>query len=146
MSRREMIPFPPGGTRRTAVEGCPDLTLRVLSAWEVLEARREGRAMEETGREAALCANACLLSRALERKGKAVFDDGEAVLRELTVAEIAELARQWAAFSREADPSPRDPKAVDGLKKAWSTRLTRAFSGVCSGLLGRCPPRRGPER
>ena len=61
------------------------------------------------------------------------------------VAEIAELARQWAAFSREADPSPRDPKAVDGLKKAWSTRLMRAFSGVCSGLLGRCPLRRGPE-
>ena len=146
MSRREMSPFLPCGSRRTAVEGRPGLTLRVLSAWEVLEARREGRAMEETGREAALCANACLLSRALERKGEAVFSDGEAVLRALTVAEIAQLARQWAAFSREADPSPRDPEAVDSLKKAWSTRLTRAFSGVCSGLLGRCPPRRGPER
>lgn len=145
MSRREMSPFPPCGTRRTAVEDHPGLTLRVLSAWEVLEARREGRAMEETGREAALCANACLLARALERKGEAVFSDGEAVLRALTVAEIAGLARQWAAFSRETDPSPRDPEAVDSLKKAWSTRLTRAFSGVCSGLLGRCPPRRGPE-
>ena len=122
-----MSPFPPCGTRRTAVEDHPGLTLRVLSAWEVLEARREGRA------------------RALERKGEAVFSDGEAVLRALTVAEIAQLARQWAAFSREADPSPRDPEAVDSLKKAWSTRLTRAFSGVCSGLLGRCPPRRGPE-
>ena len=140
-----MSPFPPCGTRRTAVEGRPGLTLRVLSAWEVLEARREGRAMEETGREAALCANACLLARALERKGKPVFSDGEAVLRALTVAEIAGLARQWAEFSREANPSPRDPEAVDSLKKAWSTRLMRAFSGVCSGLLGHCPPRRGPE-
>ena len=145
MSRREMSSFPPCGTRRTAAEDHPGLTLRVLSAWEVLEARREGRAMEETGREAALCANACLLARALEREGEAVFSDGEAVLRALTVAEIAQLTRQWAEFSREADPSPRDPKAVDSLKKAWSTRLTRAFSGVCSGLLGRCPPRRGPE-
>ena len=45
-----MSPFPPCGTRRTAVEDHPGLTLRVLSAWEVLEARREGRAMEETGR------------------------------------------------------------------------------------------------
>lgn len=141
-----MSPFPPCGTRRTAVWGQPDLELRVLSAWEALEARREAGAMERTGREAALCANACLLSRALERAGEPVFSDGEAVLRGLSVAEIANLARQWAQFSREADPSPRDPEAVDGLKKAWSTRLTRAFSGVCSGLLGRCPPRRGPER
>ena len=101
--------------------------------------------MEREGREAALCANACLLARALERRGKPLFPDGEAVLRALTVAEIAQLARQWAAFSREADPSPRDPEAVDSLKKAWSTRLTRVSSGVCSGLLGRCPPRRGPE-
>ena len=141
-----MSPFPPCGSRRTAVRGQPDLTLRVLFAWEVLEARREGRTMEGTGREAALCANACLLSRALERKNEPVFSDGEAVLRGMTVAEIASLARQWAEFSREADPSPRDPEAVDSLKKAWSTRLTRAFSGVCSGLLGRCPPRRGSER
>ena len=146
MSRREVSPFPPCGTRRTEVRGQPELTLRVLSAWEVLEARREGRAMEKTGREAALCANACLLSKALEREGNPLYPDGEAVLRGLTVAEIAQLARRWAEFSREADPSPRDPEAVDGLKKAWSTRLTRAFSGVCSGLLGRCPPRRGPER
>lgn len=145
MSRREISPFPPCGTRRTAVEGRPGLTLRVLSAWEALEARREGRAMEETGREAALCANACLLARTLEQKGEPVFSDGEAVLRALTVAEIAGLARQWAEFSREAGPSPRDLEAVDSLKKAWSTRLTRAFSGVCSGLLGRCPLRRGPE-
>ena len=127
------------------MEGRPGLTLRVLSAWEALEARREGRAMEETGREAALCANACLLARALERKNEPVFSDGEAVLRALTVAEIAGLARQWAEFSREAGPSPRDLEAVDSLKKAWSTRLTRAFSGVCSGLLGRCPLRRWPE-
>lgn len=140
-----MSPFPPCGSRRTAVEGRPGLTLRVLSAWEVLEARREGRAMEETGREAALCANACLLARALERRGKPLFPDGEAVLRQLSPAQIAGLARQWAEFSREADPSPRDRKAVDRLKKAWSTPLTRAFSGVCSGPLGRCLPRRGPE-
>lgn len=141
-----MSPFPPCVIRRTPVEGRPGVTLRVLSAWEVLEARREAGAMERTGRETALCANACLLSKALERKVKPLFADGEAVLRGLTVTEIAQLARQWAEFSREAAPSPRDTEAVDSLKKAWSTRLTRAFSGVCSGLLGRCPPSRGPGR
>lgn len=145
MSRGLKWAFPSCRSRRTAVRGRRDLELRVLTAWETLEARREAGAMEREGREAALCANACLLARALERRGKPLFPDGEAVLRQLSPAQIAGLARQWAEFSREADPSPRDRKAVDRLKKAWSTPLTRAFSGVCSGPLGRCLPRRGPE-
>ena len=40
--------------------------LRLLSAWEALEARREGDALALDGRERALCRNACLLARALE--------------------------------------------------------------------------------
>ena len=161
-----MSPFPPCGTRRTAVKGQQELELRTLSAWEAVEAGREAETLEQTDRETetleqtdretetleqtdretALCVNACILARALERRGKALFPDGEAVLRALSVAQIADLARQWAEFSREHDPSPRDPKAVERLKKAWSTRLMRAFSGVCSGLLGRYPRRRGPGR
>ena len=146
MKRWEMSPFPPCGTRRTAVKGQQELELRTLSAWEAVEAGREAETLEQTDRETALCVNACILARALERRGKALFPDGEAVLRALSVAQIADLARQWAEFSREHDPSPRDPKAVERLKKAWSTRLMRAFSGVCSGLLGRYPRRRGPGR
>ena len=57
--------------------------LRLLSAWEALEARREGDRLAEDGRERALCRNACLIARALERKGKAVFEDGRAVLEAL---------------------------------------------------------------
>lgn len=146
MKKTPMSPFPPCGTRRTAVKDRPDLELRVLSAWETVEARREAGTMERSERETALCVNACILARALERCGSPLFPDGEAVLRALSVAQIAGLARQWAEFSRENDPSPRDPEAVEHLKKAWSTRLMRAFNGVCSGRLGRCPRRRGPGR
>ena len=65
--------------------------LRLLSAWEVLEARREGDALAQDGRERALCRNACLVARALERKGKPVFGDGQAALTALRVEEIAAL-------------------------------------------------------
>ena len=41
--------------------------LRLLSALEVLEARREAEGLARGEAEAALCANACLLARALER-------------------------------------------------------------------------------
>ena len=113
---------------------------------EVLEARREAGALAQEGRERALCANACLLAKALERDGRPLFDSGRATLEGLRVEDIAALARRWARFSREENPSPEEGEEADALKKAWSTRLTRAFSGVCSGLLGRCPPRPGPGR
>ena len=133
-----------GGRRRLDLgEG---LTLRLLSAMEVLEARREAGALAQEGRERALCANACLLAKALERDGRPLFDSGRAALEGLRIEDIAALARRWARFSREENPSPEEGEEVDALKKAWSTRLTRAFSGVCSGLLGRCPPRPGPGR
>lgn len=80
--------------------------LRLLSALEVLQARREAGELAADGRERALCSNACLLARALERTEDrcAVFADGRAVLAGLTAAEIAALAGRWSAFCRENDP------------------------------------------
>ena len=68
--------------------------LRLLSALEVLQARREGSELAEDGRELALCSNACLLARALERSEDQtpVFSDGKAVLAGMTAEEIARLA------------------------------------------------------
>ena len=78
--------------------------LRLLSALEVLQARREAAELAADGRERALCANACLLARALEREQSPVFPDGRAVLAGLTVEEIGALAARWSRFSRESDP------------------------------------------
>lgn len=118
--------------------------LRLLSAREVLEARREGDALARDGREQALCRNACLIARALERKGRPVFEDGQAVLDALRVEDIARLAQRWAQLNRECNPSALDgEEEISRRKKAWSTRLMSAFSGACSACSALCPPRSG---
>ena len=139
-----------GGEREApfwaARERCPvaEGELRLLSAWEVLETWREGRALARSGVEQALCSNACLIARALERKGKAVYADGQAVLKSLSVEDIARLADAWGQFNRACNPSPTDSaEEIEARKKAWSTRRTRAFSGVCSVLLARFPRKTG---
>ena len=122
-------------------------TLRLLTAMEVLQARREAEELAQGERERALCSNACLLARALERDGKPVFSTGRAVLEGLRVEEIARLAGLWGQFNQRYNPSPLGgEEAVEPLKKGWSTRLISAFSGACSALLGRCPRRNGSGR
>lgn len=121
--------------------------LRLLSAWEVLEARREGESLAQDGLERALCANACLLARALERRGRPVYASGRQVLDSLRVEEISQLARCWAQFNRERNPSPQGGgEELEEAKKGWSTRLMSAFSGACSVCSALFPPRRGPGR
>ena len=118
--------------------------LRLLSAREVLEARREGDALARDGKERALCRNACLVARALERKGTPVFEDGQAALDGLRVEDVARLADAWAEFNRACNPSPLDgEEEISQRKKAWSTRVMSAFSGACSACLALCPPRSG---
>ena len=121
--------------------------LRLLSALEVLEARREAEGLARGEAEAALCANACLLARALERGGQPVFADGGAALAGLSAREIGALASRWAAFERAENPSPEDgEERLEGLKKAWSTRPMSAFAGACSNALVRFRRRSGPNR
>lgn len=81
------------------------MELRLLSALEVLEARREAEELAREDRERALCSNACLLARALEAEKKPVFSGGREVLAGLRVEEIAALARTWSRFNREENPS-----------------------------------------
>ena len=92
------------GRDRIALDNGMDL--RLLSALEVLQAKREAAELTEEDRERALCSNACLLARALERSEDCtpVFADGRAVLAGLTAEEIAALAGRWSAFRRESDP------------------------------------------
>lgn len=82
------------------------MDLRLLSALEVLQARREAGELVREDRERALCSNACLLARALERTEdhSAVFTGGEAVLAGLTVEEIGTLAARWGELHRQSNP------------------------------------------
>lgn len=135
------------GARRAPVREGHGLELRLLTAMEVLQARREAAQLAQGDREKAICSNACLLSRALEREKMPVFDSGQAVLDALTPEQIASLARQWAELDRRENPSPEDgEERVQTLKKAWSTRRKRAFAGVCSKLSARYLRRNGSGR
>ncbi|MBM6664789.1 hypothetical protein H6B12_07910 [Flavonifractor plautii] len=121
--------------------------LRLLSALEVLEAKREGEELAQSEGERALCTNACLLARALEEEGKPLFPSGRAVLEHLSAREVAQLARRWDELDRAENPSPEDgEEEARVLKKAWSIRLMNAFAGVCSRHLGPFPRRSGPKR
>ena len=105
----------------------PEGELRLLSAREVLDARREGDALAGDGGGRALCRNACLLARALEREGRPVFDSGRAVLAGLRVEDIARLADAWGAWNREMDPAPPERKgpAVDWAAAVLGEEETR---------------------
>ena len=91
--------------RRDRLELDNGMTLRLLSAFEVLQARREAGELAGEARERALCSNACLLARALEHDGQPVFSGGLAVLEGLTVAEIVALCEQWRDFDRRENPA-----------------------------------------
>lgn len=121
--------------------------LRLLSAFEVLQARAEARELAGEEREMALCANACLLARAVLCDGGPVFRDGAQVLAELTVEEIGRLAGLWARFDREVDPGVTvDEREADRLKKAWSTPGRSGCTGACCEPFQPCPRRNGPVR
>ena len=93
-------------------------SLRLLSALEVLQARREAAGLAQEDKEHALCANACLLAKALERDGAPVFENGGDVLARLTVGEIAALSGQWWEFNRTVNPSPSMPEEeLEEVKK-----------------------------
>lgn len=121
--------------------------LRLLSAMEVLQARWEAALLARDGRERALCSNACLLSRALERGGAPVFRDGADALERLTVEEIGALAGRWHAFNRETNPGVQAGKGqVEALKKVWSTRRESGCTGACCAASQPCPPRSASGR
>ena len=95
------------------------MRLRLLSALEVLQARREAEGLARAPKEHALCSNACLLARALEtEEGSPIFSGGEAVLAGLRVGEIAALAKIWSQFNREENPAlTMGQEEAEALKK-----------------------------
>ena len=113
------------GRDRMSLENGFDL--RLLSALEVLQARREADELAGDGRERALCSNACLLARALERtEGQSpVFESGRA-------AEIGALAARWSPYSRENDPGPElDGAALEQVKKNSGRTPVSGCAGGC---------------
>ena len=110
------------------------MALRLLSALEVLQARREAGELAGEDRERALCSNACLLARALEQEEehKPVFSDGRAVLAGLTVEEIGSLAARWSVLRRESDPGLNvKEEELENVKKNSAVTRENGCGGGC---------------
>lgn len=121
--------------------------LRLLSAMEVLDARREAQWLARSDREKALCSNACLLAKALELDDTPLFRDGSDVLEHMTVEEIGALAKRWAQFNRESNPGLNsDTEQVETLKNVWSTRRKSGCTGACCEPSQPFPRRNVSER
>lgn len=120
-------------SRRDRMELENGMSLRLLSALEVMQARRAASLLAEEERERALCSNACLLARALEKApGKPLFHSGQEVLAGLTVEEISALARRWSQFDREENPglSLTEEELEHAKKNSVPTRRA-ACAGGC---------------
>lgn len=121
--------------------------LRLLSAMEVLEARREALWLAQGDRERALCSNACLLARALIRDERPVFRDGGDVLARMTAEEIGTLAGCWAQFNARVNPGPdSESTQVEALKNVWSTPGMSGCTGACCDPFQPCPRKIASER
>jgi len=121
--------------------------LRLLSAMEVLEARREAKQLAQDGRERALCSNACLLARAVLRDGRPQFRDATQVLEQMTAEEIETLAGQWSKFNAQTNPGLNvDEEQADALKNVWSTPGKNGCTGACCDPFQPCPRKIASER
>ena len=76
-----------------------------LSAWALFQASQEARHLTPSGGDFGLCLNACVLAKALQRRGGAVYPDGEAVLRALSESQIREQIEDYLRrFEEPAQP------------------------------------------
>ena len=110
------------------------MDLRLLSAMEVLEARREAAELAGEEKERALCSNACLLAKALERSEdkNPVFSGGAQVLKGMTVEEINGLARKWSQFRKENEPVfSMGEEELEILKKNSVLTGKNGCAGMC---------------
>ncbi len=113
-------------------------TLRLLTARELLEAKREAVMLAEDGRDGALCSNACILARAVLKKGHLCYASGAEVLQMCSPEEIESLTKEWAAFHREENPGlgtkgvrlEQLKQSLDTPKQRLQWRVLRTFGAL----------------
>lgn len=85
-------------------EGRRGHELRILSAWELMQARQEAETMGGPPETAALRRNACILSRAAVRGGIGVFSSGQQVLEQWSGEKISQEMEAYRRLATKVDP------------------------------------------
>ena len=109
----------------------PGGRLEAVPPWDLALARREAEELGQ-GEDKALWDNACLVARALRRRGKRVYLSGEGVVEALSPARIEELARRWAQGAGRQGYAIQDLKeeleALPWQRLRW--RVLRQFGAL----------------
>lgn len=79
------------------------VTLRLLTAWQLLQAQQEAQQLAQGQENLDLCRNACLVARAAYRRGRRCFRDGKQALHVLSSEQIAAMAQRYLELCRQSD-------------------------------------------
>ena len=85
------------------------MKLRILTAWELLQAQAEAERCCETPEAMGLWQNACLIARAAVRWGRRRYRNGADVLRRCTPEEIEEWTLLYRRMAERLDPHCGQP-------------------------------------
>lgn len=92
--------------------------LRILSAWELIQAQQEANELEGAEETRALRGNACVLSRAVYRGGMPLFSSGQAVLENWSGEKIGEEMRAYRILATKVDPDCGQEQRTAALMEA----------------------------
>lgn len=90
--------------------------LRLLSAWELMQANAEAQKMAGTPETAALRSNAAILSRAVVKGHVPVFSSAEAVLHQWSAERIGEEMTCYRRLRQQLEPDWADARKVEALR------------------------------
>lgn len=102
------------GERRISRKGHE---LRILSAWELMQARREAEDIPGEKETEALRRNAAILSRAVYRGGMRMFSSGRAVLEQWSGEKIGAEMAAYRKLAQQVDPDCGQEERVRTLMK-----------------------------
>ena len=102
--------------------------LRLLSAWELLQARREAERCCDDPAESGLWQNACLIARAAVRGHRRRYPSGAAVLQRCTPEQIEQMTRAYQSMAERMDPhcgqpTERTEKMLEQLRQSPEERI-----------------------
>ncbi len=89
--------------------------LRILSAWELMQARQEAEELSGGKDTAALRGNACILRWAVVRGNTQVFSTGAEVLKTWSAEKIADEIRAYRSLASRVDPDCGQGERVHAL-------------------------------